>query len=81
MCPVIDNLTTCKICPVICFLHAKKMSAAEIHCELCMAVYSQNVMSEGTVRQQCTVFKDGQTNVHEEERSGQLSVVRRSSKC
>jgi hypothetical protein len=46
MCPVTDNLTSCKICVVICFLHAKNMCAAEIHCELCVAVYGQNVMSE-----------------------------------
>jgi hypothetical protein len=26
------------------------MSAAEIHCELCAAVYSQNVVSEGIVK-------------------------------
>jgi hypothetical protein len=39
------------------------------------AVYGQNVMSEGTVRQWCRMFKDGQTNVHDEERSGLPSVV------
>jgi hypothetical protein len=39
------------------------------------AVYGQNVMSEGTVRQWCRMFKDGQTNVHDEERSGWPSVV------
>jgi hypothetical protein len=49
MCPVIDNPTSCKICAVVCFLHAKYMSAAEIHHELC-AVYSKNVMSKGTVK-------------------------------
>jgi hypothetical protein len=49
MCHVIDNLAGCEICAVICFLHAKNMSAAEIFREL-RAVYSQNVMSEGTVR-------------------------------
>jgi hypothetical protein len=48
MCPVIDNPTSCEICAVTCFLCAKNMSAAEIHCELCVAVYGQNVMSEGT---------------------------------
>jgi transposase len=32
-------------------------------------------MSEGTVRQWCRMFKDGRTNVHEEERSGRPSVV------
>jgi hypothetical protein len=50
MCPVIDNPTRCKICAVIHFLLAQNMGVAEIHCELCAAVYSQNVMSEGTVR-------------------------------
>jgi hypothetical protein len=66
MCPVIDNPTSCEICAVICFLHAKSMSIAEIHCELCV-VYGQNVMSEGTVRQWCRMFKDGYANVHDEE--------------
>jgi transposase len=32
-------------------------------------------MSEGTVRQWCRMFKDQRTNVHDEERSGQPSVV------
>jgi hypothetical protein len=44
MCPVIDNPVSCEICAFIRFLHAKIMSAAEIHGELC-AVYSQNIMS------------------------------------
>jgi hypothetical protein len=50
MCPVIDNPASCKIHAVIRFLHAKSMSAAEIHRELCATVYEQNVMSEGTVK-------------------------------
>jgi hypothetical protein len=74
MCPVIDNPTSCEICTVIHLLHAKNLNAAEIHHELC-AVYSQNVMSDGTVRQWCRMFKDGQTNVHDEEKSGLPSVV------
>jgi transposase len=32
-------------------------------------------MSEGTVKQWCRMFKDGRTNVHDEERSGRPSVV------
>jgi hypothetical protein len=36
------------------------MSAEEIHCELCTVVYGQDVMSEGTVRQWCRMFKDGE---------------------
>jgi transposase len=50
------------------------MSAAEIQRKLC-AVYDQNIMSEETVRQWCRKFKDWQTNVHDQERSGQPSVV------
>jgi hypothetical protein len=50
------------------------MSAAKIHPQLC-TVDSQNVMSEGTVSQWCRMFKDGRTNGHNEERSGQSSVV------
>jgi hypothetical protein len=61
MCPAIDNPISCEICAVTCFLHAKNMSAAEIHPELC-TVYGQNVMSEGTVRQWCRMFKAGQAN-------------------
>jgi hypothetical protein len=38
-------------------------------------VYGQNVTSEGTVRQGCRMFKDGQTHVHDEERSGRPSVM------
>jgi hypothetical protein len=67
MCPAIDSPTSCEICAVIIhFLHTKNMSAAEIHHGLSM-VYGQNVMSEGTVRQWCRLFKDGRTNVHDEE--------------
>jgi hypothetical protein len=36
------------------------MSVAELHRELCTAVYGPNVMSEGTVRQSCRTFKDGE---------------------
>jgi hypothetical protein len=59
---------------VIRILHAKNMSAAEIHRELC-AVYCQNVTSGATVRQRCRMFKDGRTNVYDEERSGRPSAV------
>jgi hypothetical protein len=58
MCPVVDNTTSCKIHAVNRFLQTKNMSAVEIQHEVC-AVYDQNVMSEGTVRQWCTMFQDG----------------------
>jgi hypothetical protein len=57
MCPATDNPTTREIRAVICFLHTRNMSAAEIHHELCMTFYGQNVMSEETVRQWCRMFK------------------------
>jgi hypothetical protein len=59
--PAIDNLVSCEIRVVIHFLHAKITSAEEIHRELCAAMYGQNVlvMSEGTLRQCCAMFKDG----------------------
>jgi hypothetical protein len=57
---MIDNPANCEIQAVIHFHHAKNLSALEIHHELCMAVYSQNVMSKGTVRQWCRMFRDGQ---------------------
>jgi hypothetical protein len=74
VCPVIDNPASCEIRALIRFLHAKNISAAGKHRELC-TVYSQNVMSEETVRQWCRIFKIGRTNAHDEERSGLPSVV------
>jgi hypothetical protein len=57
MCPAIDN-PAAKF-TVIRFLHAKNMSAVEIHCELCV-IYSQTVMGEQTVRHWCRMFTDRQ---------------------
>jgi hypothetical protein len=61
-CPAIDNPASGEIRSDIRFLHDKIMSAAEIHRELCPAVYGQNVMSEGTVRQWCRMFRGGRAN-------------------
>jgi hypothetical protein len=68
MCPAIVNPTACEIRTVIHLLHTKNMSVAEIHLEL-QAIYDQNLMSKGTVRQWCRMFKNGRTNVHDEKRS------------
>jgi hypothetical protein len=57
--PATDNPASCEIRAVIHFLRAKKnTSAAKINRELCAAVYGQTIMSEGTVRQWCKMFKD-----------------------
>jgi hypothetical protein len=69
MCSAIDNTTSCEFRAVTRFLNVKNTSVAEIYRELC-AVYELNVMSEGTVGQWCRIFKDGRTNVHDEEGSG-----------
>jgi transposase len=74
MCPAIDNPASCEIRPVIRFVHVKNTIATEIHLGLC-AVYGQVTMSEATVRQWWRMFKDGRTNVQDEERSGRPSVV------
>jgi hypothetical protein len=60
MCPATYNPASCEIRAVIRFLQVKNMSAAEIRRELYSAVYSQNIISEGTVRQWCKMLKDGQ---------------------
>jgi hypothetical protein len=65
MCPVIDNPTSCEIYALFHFLYTKDMSAVEIHHELC-TVYGQNVISEGTMRHWCRMFKDERTNVYDE---------------
>ncbi|GBM43605.1 hypothetical protein AVEN_210547-1 [Araneus ventricosus] len=38
-------------------------------------VYEENTMSEGMVRKWVRAFKDGRTNVHDEERRGRSSVI------
>jgi hypothetical protein len=58
------------------------MNAAKIHRELCAAVYGQNVMNEGTLRQWRRMFKDGcRTNVHDEERSGRPAICNEWWSC
>jgi hypothetical protein len=52
-----DSPASCELRAVIRFLHARNLSAVEIHCELC-EVYGQNVMSEGTVRQWHRMLKN-----------------------
>jgi hypothetical protein len=56
------------------FFRAKSVGAAEIHRELRAAIYGQDVMNEGTVRQWCRMFREGRTNVHGEERSDRPAI-------
>ncbi|GBM79214.1 hypothetical protein AVEN_60862-1 [Araneus ventricosus] len=74
MCASKENPAKCEMRGVIRFLWAKKLSAADIHRELC-AVYGPNIMSEDVVRQWVRFFKDRRTNIHDESQSGRPSVV------
>lgn len=74
MAPPIENPAACEIRSVIRFLCAKEVKAAEIHRQI-SAVYGQNIMTGGMVRRWVRAFKDGRTNVHDEERSGRASVI------
>jgi hypothetical protein len=74
MCPAIDNPAICEIRFVIGFLHNKIMSTAGIHSEL-WAIFGQNLMSEGNVKQWCRLFKYERTNIHDEEGSGLKTIL------
>ncbi|KAL4704839.1 hypothetical protein ACJJTC_001314 [Scirpophaga incertulas] len=72
--PTIVSPAACEVRAVIRFLSAKGVKPIDIHREIC-EVYGQNIMSDGMVRKWVRAFKDGRTNVHDEERSGRPSVV------
>ncbi|UYV70458.1 hypothetical protein LAZ67_7003057 [Cordylochernes scorpioides] len=60
---------SCELRSVIRFLAAKKISAKDIHTELCQA-YGEGCMSSGMVRRWVREFKNGRTDVHDEPRAG-----------
>lgn len=74
MCAAIANPASCEVRSVIRFLLAKNLKPIEIYRQLC-EVYGNNVITEGGVRQWCIRFKNGRTNVHDEEKSGRPSIV------
>jgi len=74
MCAAINNPASCEVPAVIRFLLARNNNAAEIHRQL-YEVYGPNVMSYSKARQWCRLFKEGRTNVHNEEPSGRPSVI------
>ena len=50
------------------------MLPSESHHQICQ-VYGDNAMSDGMVRKWVRVFNEGRENVHDEARSGLLSLV------
>jgi len=59
---------------VIRFLQAENVRPCEIHRRL-VAVYGEHVMNAASVQKWCTMFRNGRTDVHDTERSGQPSVI------
>lgn len=72
--PPIVSPADCEVRSVIRFLSAKGVKAVDIYREI-SAVYGENIMSEGMVRKWVRAFKDGRSNVHDEERSGRPSLI------
>ena len=52
----------------------------EIHHQICQ-VYGDNAMSDGMVRKWVRMFNEGRENVHDEARSGFLSLVNDDLVC
>ncbi|GFW72481.1 HTH_48 domain-containing protein [Trichonephila clavipes] len=70
----IENPASCEVRSVIRFLLAKKPKTSEIYRQVC-EVYRNNVMNESSIRKWCIQFKNGRTNVRDEEKSGRPRIV------
>ncbi|CAL1296792.1 unnamed protein product [Larinioides sclopetarius] len=72
--PPIENPADCVVGAVIRFLSTKGFKTADIHRQV-SDVYGENIMSAGMVRKWVRGFKDGRTNIHDEERRWRPSVI------
>ncbi|GFY27883.1 histone-lysine N-methyltransferase SETMAR [Trichonephila clavipes] len=70
----IENPADSEVRTVIRFLCAQGFKSVDIHHQI-SEVYGENIMSDGMGRKWLRVFKDGRTNIHDEERSGRPSVI------
>ncbi|GFY07655.1 HTH_48 domain-containing protein [Trichonephila clavipes] len=70
----IENPASCEVRSVIRFLLAKNLKLMEIYRQAC-EVYRNNVMNESSIRKWCIEFKNGRTNVRDEEKRGHPSIV------
>ncbi|KAJ4435712.1 hypothetical protein ANN_18328 [Periplaneta americana] len=59
---------------VICFLNARNIKPADIHCQLC-EVYGDDAISDGMVRRWVRKFNEGCVFVHDEQRTGRPSLI------
>ncbi|GFW72264.1 HTH_48 domain-containing protein [Trichonephila clavipes] len=74
MCTTIETPASYEVRSVIRFLLAKNLKPMEIYRQVC-EVYGNNVMNESSIRKCCIQFKSGQTNNHDEEKSGRPIIV------
>jgi len=70
----IEGAADCEIRSVIRFLNAMNVLPREIHHQICQ-VYGDNAMSDGMVREWVRMFSEGREMLHDEARSGRLSLV------
>ena len=63
----------CEVLSFIRFHNAKGERPAEIHKQI-VAIYG-NVMNRQNVTKWCREFSEGRTDVHDEQRSGRLSLI------
>jgi len=76
----IEGAADCEIRSVIRFLNARNLLPSEIHHQICQ-VYGDNAMSDGMVRKWFRISNEGRENVHDEARSGRLSLVNEDLVC
>ncbi|GFV67079.1 HTH_48 domain-containing protein [Trichonephila clavipes] len=72
--PPIENPADCEVRAVIRLLCAQGFKSVGIHHQI-SEVYGENIMSDGMVRKWVKAFKDGRTNIHDEERSVRPPVI------
>ncbi|GBM77225.1 hypothetical protein AVEN_231237-1 [Araneus ventricosus] len=70
----IDAPAKCELLSIIRFLQAEGNNAAEIHLRI-SRLYGGNFMSDGLVCEWCRKFKDGRSDVHDEEGQGRKSAA------
>jgi len=70
----ISNPVECEVRGVFRFLQAENVRPSEIH-RMFVAVYGEHVTNAASVGKWCTMFRNGRTDVHDAERSGQPSVI------
>ena len=76
---LIENPARSAVRLVMWFLDAKNLTRAEILWHLCR-IYESSIISEGKVQQWVRHLKDGQTNLHDEDRSARAACRESNNK-